>query len=437
MKNKSIAPLAAILLFTLICARAQAADKPAPSPSAADKPAPPASPAPSSHPLASPAPDAGQVKKDEKETQKEKDQQREKAAQMEGADFQRICANEFHLPFSRKLVFSLDGTQAYAMVPVFSAEDRGRKLVYFDLQLVGGTAAPHFGLKNTLNADLVTTLDSHGFASSVAAVILPPAFASCGRGDMELISGFTSSTGPVRRKGFLGVVPSFRVPVLYEPLNRNLLQLDTDTMQSRFLVKVPPGLHIIHVDPLGGKLTLWDNGLRTLSLTNITMTANQPANVPRKLKSIKVKDGYQILQTGARFAAMRVSATDNTITIHEIPAWTGVTKEGEYKLKLPAAFSATQAQVWPNFDRKIALVTAKTDDVRRRWQKVFLYDYSDGRLIYEFAAKGTDYFGEVGISPNTKSIVVVGMNGSQSVADKVIVRDLAKETTREIKLTSP
>ncbi|NBX24410.1 MAG: hypothetical protein EBR52_10020, partial [Microbacteriaceae bacterium] len=108
-----------------------------------------------------------------------------------------------------------------------------------------------------------------------------------------------------------------------------------------------------------------------------------------------------------------------------------------YKLKLPATFSVTQAQIWPSFDRKIALITAKTDDVRRRWQKVFLYDYSDGRLVHEFAAKGTDYFGEVGISPNTKSIVVVGMNGSQSVADKVIIRDLSKETTREVKLMNP
>jgi len=310
-------------------------------------------------------------------------------------------------------------------------------LVYFELPLVNGGAAPHFGLKNTLNADLVMTLDNHGFASSMAAAVLPPAIANCGRGDLELISGFTSATGPVRRKGFLGIVPSYRVPILYVPLNRNLLQLDTDTMQSRFLAKVAPGLHIIHVDPLGGKLILWDNGQRTLSLRNMTDGAKQPAGAAGILKSIKVKAGYQILQNGARFAAMRISPADNSITIHEIPAWTGVTKEGEYKLKLPATFSVTQAQIWPSFDRKIALITAKTDDVRRRWQKVFLYDYSDGRLVHEFAAKGTDYFGEVGISPNTKSIVVVGMNGSQSVADKVIIRDLSKETTREVKLTNP
>ena len=366
---------------------------------------------------------------------------------MEFADFQRICANEFHLPFGRKLVFSLDGTQGYAILPVNATQEDGgglrkespkaRKLIYFDLQLASGASTPRFGLKNTLNADLVMTLDSHGFASGMAAAILPPAFANCGRGDLELVSGFTDASGPVRRKGFLGIVPSYRVPILYDPVTRNLLQLDTDTMQSRFLAKVPSGSHIIHVDPLGGRLILWDNALRTLTSSVISSGSREVPGASRKLKSIKVKSGYQLLQTGARFAAIKISPAENSITIHEIPAWTGVTKEGEYRLKLPPAYSATQAQVWPNFDRKLALITAKTDDVRRRWQKVFLYDYGSGRLIYEFTAKGLDYFGDVGISPNTKAVVVVGMNGAQSVAEKVVIRDLSKEVTNEFQLTKP
>lgn len=422
MKKFLVAGLSSILLTSLLCGGSKAAETPSASPSTSASPAA--------------TPDAQQEKAEKERAETEK------TARIEAADFQRICANQFHLPFSRKLVFSLDGTQAYAILPVATAPDKAsatpagsvpeRKLAYFDIQPMNGVAIPEFAVRNTLNADLVVTLDNRGFASSMAAAVLAPAFANCGRGDMELISGFTGTSGPVRRKGFLGVVPSFRVPILYDPLTRNLLQLDTDTMQSRLMAKVPPGLHIVYADPLGGKLTLWDNGKRTLSVV-----AFKSAGDPAKLRSIKVKDGFQILQSGGRYAAMRVSPAENSITIHEIPAWTGVTKEGEYKFKLPAAFNVSQAQVWANFDRKIAVVTAKTDDVRRRWQKVFLLDYATGQVIHEFTGKGTDYFGEAGISPNTKTIVVVSMNGNQGVADKILVRDLVKNSTREIKLTTP
>lgn len=405
----------------------------APSPSASPVASPAVSPSPpvSASPNASPDPSSTPTP-DPTAT-----------AKTESADFVRACSNNFHLPLSRKMTFSLDGSRAYAMLPVVKAPDaenplpKGtipeRKLVYFEIQLQNGTSVPGFGLRNTLAADLVMTFDNRGFATSMAAAIMEPAFSNCARGDLELVSGFAGTKGPVRRKGFLGVVPSFRVPVLYDPMTRNLLQLDTDTMQSRFLAKVPPDLHAVHADPLGGKLIFWDNGRRTLSLAAVKESASKPV----RARSIKFKNDYQVLQSGNRFAAIKVDPSDNSFTIHEIPVWTGVTREGEYKFKLPATNTVSQAQIWPNFDRKIALVAGRTDDVRRRWQKVFLVDYGKGRILREFKAQGTDYFGEGGISPNTKTIALINMSGNQSVADKVMVFDLSKKTNREIKLAAP
>lgn len=363
----------------------------------------------------------------------------EKSAKTEAADFQRTCTNDFHLPFGRKLIFSLDGTRAYAILPMArplggeKSENRGlvpeRKLIAYEIQLASASAVPQFGLRNTLAADLMVTIDPMGFSSGMAAVISEPAFANCARGEMELVSGVANASGPVRRKGFFGIVPFNRIPVLFEPLTRSLLQLDTNTMQSRALSKVEPGSHAIHVDPLAGKSTQWNEKKRTLT------TISSSANASRRM--IKVKEGFQILQHMGRFAALQISGPTNSITIHEIRSWTGVTKDGEFNFKLPVANSVTQAHVWPNFDRKIALVQGRTDDVRRRWQKVFLVDYGEGRVIREFSTKGVDYFGDVGISPNTKSIVLVHMNGAQSVADKIIIVDLSKGTTKEVTLSVP
>jgi len=363
----------------------------------------------------------------------------EKLAKTEAADFQRTCTNDFHLPFGRKLIFSLDGTRAYAILPVSrtlggdNPEHRvlapERKLIAYEIQLASASAVPQFGLRNTLAADLMVTIDPMGFSSGMAAVVSEPAFANCARGEMELVSGVSNTSGPVRRKGFFGIVPFNRIPVLFEPLTRSLLQLDTNTMQSRALSKVEPGSHAIHVDPLAGKFTQWNEKKRTLT------TISSSANASRRM--IKVKEGFQILQHMGRFAALQISGPKNSITIHEIRSWTGVTKDGEFNFKLPVANSVTQAHVWPNFDRKIALVQGRTDDVRRRWQKVFLVDYGEGRVIREFSTKGVDYFGDVGISPNTKTIVLVHMNGAQSVADKIMIVDLSKGTTKEVTLSVP
>ncbi len=363
----------------------------------------------------------------------------EKSAKTEAADFQRTCTNDFHLPFGRKLIFSLDGTRAYTILPVAKApggdqpEKRGlapeRKLIAYEIQLSPGSAVPQFGLRNTLTANLMVTLDPMGFSSGMAAVVSEPALGNCARGEIELISGASNTSGPIRRKGFFGVVPFSRIPVIFEPLTRNLLQVDTNTMQSRYLTKVEPGSHVIHVDPLVGRSTLWNDKKRTLSTTSTA------ANFRRQ--RIKVKSGFQILQHMGRFAALQISGPANSIAIHEIRSWTKVTKDAEFNFKLPGTNSVTQAQIWPNFDRKIALVQGRTDDVRRRWQKVFLVDYGEGRVIREFTTKGVDYFGEVGISPNTKTVVLVHMNGAQSVADKLLIVDLSKGTTKEVALTVP
>jgi len=403
------------------------AKKPAvsPAPSASPSVSPSAPPSDAPSPPAIPTP-----------TSKE---ELEKSAKTEAADFQRTCTNDFHLPFGHKLLFSLDGTRAYAILPVArnlggeKTEKGGlapeRKLIAYEIQLASASAVPQFGLRNTMAADLMVTLDPMGFSSGMAAVVSEPAFANCARGEMELISGVSNASGPVRRKGFFGVVPFNRIPVIFEPLTRSLLQLDTNTMQSRALSKVEPGSHVIHVDPLAGKSTQWHEKKRTLT------TISTSANSSRRM--IKVKDGFQILQHMGRFAAVQISGPANSVTIHEIRSWTGVTKDGQFNFKLPVANSVTQAHVWPNFDRKIALVQGRTDDVRRRWQKVFLVDYGEGRVIREFTTKGVDYFGEVGISPNTKTIVLVHMNGAHSVADKLLIVDLSKGTTKEVALTVP
>ena len=402
----------AILLALMIGTSNAAGQSAAPAPAASAGPAASAaSTAPAATPTSTPDPKAA----------------RETAARTEAADFQRTCAKDFHLPFSRKIVFSLDGSRAYAILPVGKSPDR--KLVVYEIQLTSGTVLPEFGLRNTLSADLMVTLDSKGFASSFAAVVADPAFSDCARGDLELISGVSASAGPIKRIGFLGVVPFHRTPVLFEPLTRTLLQLDTKTMQSRFLAKVSSGSYVVHADPLSGKQTIWDETKRTLTTISQSSTSR-----PR---TIKVKDGYQVIQNMGRFAALKISAAANSVTIHEIPTWTGVTKEGEFNFKLPAENSVSQAMIWPNFDRKIALVTGRTDDIRRRWQKVFLVDYRAGLVIKEFKTSGVNFYGEVGISPNSKSIVMAHINGAESLADKLVIVDLGRDTVKEVTLPVP
>jgi hypothetical protein len=295
--------------------------------------------------------------------------------------------------------------------------------------MAGHAVEPVFGLGNTLFANLMATLDAHGNASSLSAMVINEPLAWCATGNVELVGGPNNESKPVKRKGFFGLVPSQKTLVLFDPVRRMLLQLDSTTMQYRNLDKVPTGETPIFSDPANGSVVLWDARRQILS--------EKKSGPSKRARRIKFRNEYQVLQQGSRFAAIRTDVANNGFRIHEIPEWTGVTQEREFNFKLPEGYRVSQATVIPLFDRKLALVTGRTDDVRRRWQKVFLVDYRDGKILREFKTDGVDYFGECGISPDTKNILLVEMNGTNSTASKTRIFNLSKETERQLEIIAP
>lgn len=364
---------------------------------------------------------------------------REELTQADTADFINSCKVDFHLPFLSKILFSLDGLTAWTVVPALkeAVDDEGkpinqpaeRKLITYSIGLSSTRAVPIFGLRNTLHADLLTTLNPQGNAVSTANVITPPGESHCARGNFELVSSVSSDKGPIKRRGDFGVIPYYRTPVLLEPLSRKLLLLDTRTMQSRKIAEAPLGTHPVFIDPIRGMMTTWDPGARRL--TSGSISGN------KKAKTVKLQPGQQILQVNGRFAAIKMESRTNSGTIHEVANWTRVVKNGDYRFKLPEAYSVSQALVAPNFDRKIALITARDTDVQQKWQRAFLIDYKTGRMIREFKAPGTDYFSAGGISPNGKNVLLIQNSGKTSTADKIFNFDLNKETINQIALPVP
>jgi hypothetical protein len=304
-------------------------------------------------------------------------------------------------------------------------------MVAFELKVASAKLEPVFGLKDIAQADLIPTLDMAGNANTLAALVTNGEDSFCALGDVEFVGGPNDQSKPVKRKGFFGVVPTTRIPVAFDPVRRALVQLDTVSMQYRQLYKVPGKDFPVFTDPVRGRMILWNGQQRLL----VEHTAGIP--LEKKARKVKFREGYQVLQQGYRFAAIKTDVPNNTFVIHEMPEWTGVTQEKEYSIKLPGGYSVAQSMVLPLFDRKLALVTARNDQTRRRWQKVFLWDYRDGKILREFSAGGINYFGEAGISPDTKTIVLVQMSGATGTAEKVRVFNLSKESEREILLESP
>ena len=117
-----------------------------------------------------------------------------------------------------------------------------------------------------------------------------------------------------------------------------------------------------------------------------------------KVEQLIYDSNSKILRQGAKFGIGKIHPEKNRLEIIELPNWSGrMEKKRRYLIELPRIYPLSEAEIIIDFKKKILAIGGAVSLSKKRWQRIFFYNYKQGKLLYEF-----NY--ENGLIPNTMEV---------------------------------
>ena len=105
----------------------------------------------------------------------------------------------------------------------------------------------------------------------------------------------------------------------------------------------------------------------------------------RKDSSLSLGVGEKILRQGRFFGVGIIHADLNRLEILEFPEWSSITdKRRRYLIQVPASYPLSHAEIAIDFTNKTIALGGAIEMTKRKWRKVFFYNYKQGKLIHTF-----------------------------------------------------
>lgn len=113
-----------------------------------------------------------------------------------------------------------------------------------------------------------------------------------------------------------------------------------------------------------------------------------------------VKSGDKIIQQKNYFAIAQFKKNTNSINIIELPRWTGGKSNREFEIFLPKSFNVLKANLKVHFEKKVAVIFGNTESIRKKYQRVIIYDYQKKWQLYNYKSPGNTYVEYMDFSPD-------------------------------------
>ncbi len=294
----------------------------------------------------------------------------------------------------------------------------------------------------TRKGEAMVSLDHRGSASlltygnpvkAISAIAFAGPAAGCFEGPAGVVSvSFAKKTEKaVQDSGQFQLVNSADGLRLVDAKKGNVLELDSETFQSKLGRKIAAGDRPLYYDQDKHSLTVWHEGAEQRGL------AFFPSEDESGVKRLAFKKGDRVLQDGDRYAVAHLNGAANTIDVQELVNWTKVEKAGRYKLTIPPAYSVASAGMDINFDKHLVLVYGANFLAKQKWQRLFVFDYKSGELLGAVPVTGTQYLNFAAIDPTGTYVVIEvrDMATRQTVGGKVF--DVAKKSFDDLDLAMP
>lgn len=159
------------------------------------------------------------------------------------------------------------------------------------------------------------------------------------------------------------------------------------------------------------------------------------SRLDRKDSTLAFNVGEKILQHGRFFGVGVIHSKMNRLEILEYPEWSSIAdKRRRYLIQVPASFPLSQAEMAIDFANKTVVISGAITLIKRKWRKIFFYNYKQGKLIHTF-----EY--EQGLLPNSinvhpaggyVAIDIIRQNNHRSVY--LALYDIKKNTMRKLSM---
>jgi hypothetical protein len=257
--------------------------------------------------------------------------------------------------------------------------------------------------------------------------------ASCYEGAGSVISISLTKKGAKAVQG-TGSFVMARAPlgfVLVDMKKLQVLQMDTQTFQTKSVRRVNPSERPLFYEPKTRRLIAFHSDLKVRGLVDYA------GEDERRARRLAIKAGDRVLQNGDRFAAARLDTKANAIEINELPEWTGLEKPGTYRISLPPNYPVAASGLAVNFAKRAALVFGGSYLAKQQWGRLFVYDYTRPEPVAVLPTTGKQSVNFAAIDP-TGALAVIELRDQDTRATFGLkVFNFATQKFDNVKLPSP
>ncbi len=294
--------------------------------------------------------------------------------------------------------FSKDGSSLYLLARNKAAGKLPRYTI-FKIDPDAGKADPVYSLEQKGEVALMTLNDPVQAVSTVS-FLGPCASAYEGTAGSVTISLANKGDKAVQLSGDFALIETQTGRVFSDMKKNAVLEMDAVSFQTRSSARHPPGERPLFFDPLKRLLVTWHHDKKQRGLVAYFSDQLKPG------AALSVPEWDKVLRNKDLFGAYSVQEKQNSVVIHEIPEWSGVTEKKDHTLKVLPDVPVTSSSLIVNFQTKMVGFVAASWKDRVKRNNVVLYNYSNGNLLGKISPATGDIPGYVAISPNGRWLIV-------------------------------
>jgi len=242
-----------------------------------------------------------------------------------------------------------------------------------------------------------THLVLHGYPTITAVTAVSFAneearLCSAGAAKILTLSLDLKTKGPraVKSEGRYAIIFSNRGQVLADLSQQSVLTLDTETLQTRSLGKFSNAEKILLQHASEPVSVTWAMG-QGQSSELVRRVKGSPKGQPR----LTITRPDRLIQLYNLFAIARPDYTNQTLTIQELPGWTGIDREKSYSFKVPKEFDLGKTSLSISFAKGLVLLSQLEEPSKQ----LAIVKYTEDKILNQWRSQNVDRIYFAGLSP--------------------------------------
>jgi hypothetical protein len=312
------------------------------------------------------------------------------------------CSREVLFPGEESGVFERDGSHLFLLArnEKQAAKPGLVRYTVYKFDVAARKAEAVYGLEQKglvalmlLGGDPVTAVSTVSFVGPCAAALE-------GQAGAVSVAVAKKSDKAVQVAGDFYYFDSISGRAIADMKKNAVLEVDGQQFQTRSGARYEKGNRPIYLDSLKKNLIAWHEDSKQRGLVAYFGENGQVGT------RLAIPEWDTLLRDGGYFAAATVQGKANSVVIHEIPDWTGVSVKKDHILKLPKDMPASTSLLVPRFAGSLVAVMQRSWAGRARNNDVYLFNYQTGKQLGRLNPPASTVPGFIGFTKDGKWLLI-------------------------------